>query len=66
MNRTLAWTDWALNLITGIAIFVGGSIIYEHELIVSPRAEIASALKLNDDQSLKPMTERELWGIGHE
>lgn len=39
MTRAISWADWTLNVITGVLIFVGGSIIvapdYVHRLTVS-------------------------------
>jgi hypothetical protein len=58
MNRTAEWTDWLLNIVTGLAIFVGGSVVYEHEF-VSARAEIAAVLTLDPDGGMPALTEEE-------
>jgi hypothetical protein len=62
MTRTIDWASWALNLITGACIFLGGTAIYAPDAfgIVSPRQEIAEAVKLEADGSLPAMTEEQL------
>lgn len=59
MTRTIDIASWIMNATLVVCVFVSGSIIIEHEL-VSPRDEVAKAVKLNDDGSLPALSEQQL------
>ena len=62
MTRTIDIGSLAMNVIVCACVFLGGTCIYYPDAlgIVSPRDEVAKAVKLNEDGSLPALSEQQL------